>query len=137
MNTGPILIVDDDTDDREFLQTAWEKLKYANPLVFLSHGEEVLHYLKSTKQKPFLILCEVNIPKMDGFQLKANIQQDSIIKYKAIPFIFWSSEVSAAQIQKAYDLGTNGFFVKEGRIADIAQSLSDIVTYWLKSKVPQ
>jgi CheY-like chemotaxis protein len=137
MNNGPILIVDDDPDDWEFLQEAWNELDFLNPLLFFQNGEDVLQYLKSDKQKPFLILCDVNIPKMDGFELKNELLKDRSTNYRSIPFVFWSTEVSKSQIQKAYDLGVNGFFVKENNFNGIKQSLIDIVKYWFNSKTPE
>lgn len=136
MNTAPIVILDDDEDDRQLLQDAWRDLGYPNPLLFLNTGEELLRYLSSGGVIPFLILCDVNIPKMDGFELKAKLLEDSSTNYKSIPFVFWSSEVSNKQIQKAYDLGVNGFFVKGNTFDEIKESLVDIVNYWQKSKVP-
>ena len=137
MNDGPILIVDDDTDDRAFLEDAWQDLEYQNELIFFKNGKDVLDYLTSEKITPFLILCDVNIPKMDGFQLKEKIRESSLTNYKSIPFVFWSTTVSKSQIQKAYDLGVNGFFVKDTTFKEIKQSLIDIVKYWQKCKVPE
>jgi CheY-like chemotaxis protein len=137
MNNAPILIVDDDRDDREFLQDAWKDLEFANPLIFFNNGQEVLDYMKSDEITPFLILCDVNIPRMDGFALKEKLREDPSTHYKSIPFIFWSTTVSKPQIQKAYDLGVNGFFLKENSFGEIKDSLIYIVKYWLKSKVPE
>jgi len=137
MNNAPILIVDDDTEDMEFLNDAWNELKFDNPLIFFNNGGEVLNYLKSEKEKPFLILCDVNIPKMDGFALKEKLLENDDMKYKSIPFIFWSSQASKSQIQTAYDLEGNGFFLKENNLEDLKKSLISIVQYWLKSKVPE
>ena len=136
MTGAPILIVDDDADDRELLQDAWNELEFAHPLVFLATGEEVLRHLKNEKISPFLILCDVNIPKMDGFALKAKILEDKTTNYRSIPFVFWSSQASTVQIQKAYDLGGNGFFIKDNNFDGLKQSLIDIVSYWLKSQTP-
>ena len=137
MNDGPILIVDGDEDDRELLKEAFSDLGYKNPLLFLSNGNAVLAYLDSNKKTPFLILCDVNIPGMDGFQLKAKLLEQSTTNYKSVPFVFWSSRVSRAQVQHAYDLAVNGFFVKEDTFEEIKVSLSRIVDYWARSKVPE
>jgi len=137
MNEGPVLIVDDDEDDKKFLEEAWKELNYPNELLFFKNGNDVLHYLQAKEHVPFLILCDVNIPKMDGFQLKERILNNGKTHYKSIPFVFWSSMVSNAQIQKAYDLGVNGFFVKDSNFNDLKESLIDIVNYWAKSKVPE
>ena len=136
MNNGPVLIVDDDSDDRQLLEDAWQEIGFPNELIFFNTGEEVLHHLHTEKSVPFLILCDVNIPRMDGFALKAKLLEDTTMNYKSIPFVFWSSEVSNKQIQQAYDLGVNGFFVKGNTFEEIKQSLQDIVNYWQKSKVP-
>jgi CheY-like chemotaxis protein len=137
MNYAPVLIVDDDGEDREFLQEAWNELNFKNPLLYFKNGNEVLQYLQSENTKPFLIICDVNIPVMDGFELKKKLLEDRTMNYKSIPFVFWSSQVSKTQIQKAYDLGANGFFVKENNLRDLKQSLFEIVMYWLKSKTPE
>ncbi len=137
MNSGPVIIVDADADDKEFLNEAWKELEYPNPLLFFNNGKQVIDYLKSEKQIPFLILCDVNIPGMDGFELKKKILEDMSMNYKSIPFVFWSSQVSQSQIEKAYDLGVNGFFVKDIKFKELKQSLRVIVNYWSKSKVPQ
>jgi CheY-like chemotaxis protein len=136
MNTGHILIVDDDDDDKQLLEDAWKDLKYPNKLIFFKNGFDVLNYLQTNEQVPFLILCDVNIPKMDGFELKEKIWNDGKTRYKSIPFVFWSSMLSNAQIQRAYDLGVNGFFLKDSNFNDLKKSLVDIVNYWAKSKVP-
>ncbi len=136
MNEPPILSIDDDTDDRDLLQDAWRELNFLNPLIFFSTGNEVLQYLRAEKVGPFLILCDVNIPKMDGFALKAKLLEDPKLNYKSIPFVFWSAQASPAQIQKAYDLGGNGFFIKDNNFKDLERSLIDIVNYWLKRKTP-
>jgi CheY-like chemotaxis protein len=135
MNKGPVLVVDVDPEDRELLHDAWDELGFPNALIFLSNGDEVLQYLRSGNI-PFLILCDVNIPRMDGFELKKQILEEPEMNFKSIPFVYWSNEASKAQIQKAYELGGNGFFVKDNTFHDMKQSLIDIVRYWRNSKTP-
>ncbi len=136
MNTAPVLIVDDDLDDRDFLQEAWTELGMENTLVFFSNAEDALVYLQAGHQPPFLILCDVNLPRMDGFELKRKIYENIEMNYQSIPFVFWSSQPSKAQIQKAYDLGGNGFFVKDNNFDALKQSLYEIVQYWRKCITP-
>jgi CheY-like chemotaxis protein len=137
MSNAPIIIVDDDSDDRDFIQEAWKEMQYQNPLLFFKNGEEVLHFLTTEAVTPFLILCDVNLPKMSGFELKEKLRQLPSTRYTSIPFVFWSSVISNAQIQRAYDLGVNGIFIKDHSFAGLKQSLTDIVNYWIKSKVPE
>ena len=136
MNTEPILIVDGDKDEWEFLQDAWEGLEYPNQLIFFSDAEEVLSYLQKEKITPFLIICDVNLHKMSGFELKKKLLEDNLINYKSIPFVFFSNTATKAQIEKSYDLGSNGFFIKGKNMEEIKNTLVDIVNYWERSKSP-
>ena len=136
MNTEPILIVDGDKDEWEFLQDAWEGLEYPNELIFFSDAEEVVSYLKKEKIIPFLIICDVNLHKMNGFELKKKLLEDNLINYKSIPFVFFSNTATNAQIEKSYDLGSNGFFIKGRNMEEIKNTLIDIVNYWERSETP-
>jgi CheY-like chemotaxis protein len=137
MNDGPVYIVDDDPDDREFIKDIWKELNYNNKLIFFDDGEAVLRHLKTSPIVPFLILCDVNIPRMDGFELKKRLYEDDSLFYRSIPFVFWSSQLSKEQIKNSYDLGGNGFFIKESTMNGLKTSLIEIMQYWLKSKVPE
>jgi CheY-like chemotaxis protein len=137
MTNGPILIVSSDDEDKELLEEAWKDLGFPNKLVFFNNGNDVLEYLDSGKTTPFIILCDVNMPKMNGFELKEKILEDETMQYKSIPFVFWSEQAPKSQVEKAYDLGGNGFFIKGNTFSEIKKSLADIVHYWLKSKMPE
>ena len=137
MNTAPILIVDDDTDDWEFLEEAWKELEFTNQLKFFKNAKEVLNYLKEEEVIPFLIISDVNLPGQDGFQLKKKLLEDDTMNYKSIPFVFFSNSASDEQVKKSFDLGSNGFFIKGKNIQEIKNNLSDIVKYWQKSKTPE
>lgn len=137
MNTQPIFIVDDDKDEWEFIQDAWEELEYKNQLIFFSNAEDVLNYLKQEKVVPFLIISDVKLNKMSGFDLKKKIFEDISINHKSVPFVFFSNTATTAQIEKSYDLGSNGFFIKGQNMEEIKNTLKDIFNYWQKSKTPQ
>jgi CheY-like chemotaxis protein len=136
MTDAPIIVVDDDNDDNDILQEAWNNLGFKNPLVFFDSGEKALEYLKTQNVVPFIILSDVNLPKMDGFELKEKLLENAELNYLSVPFIFWSTTASETQIKKSYDLGGNGFFLKGNDFEGIKQSLVDIVNYWKNSKTP-
>lgn len=137
MNTGPILIVNDDLDDQDFFKEAWKELEFTNQLKFFTNAKEVLNYLKQEKTLPFLIISDLYLHDMNGFELKKKLLEDSSLNYKTIPFVFFSDTASNAQIEKSYDLGSHGFFIKGKNIKEIKNTLADIVKYWQKSKAPQ
>src|SRR3712207_3590427 len=100
----PIYIVDDDEDDNEFIASIWSDLGYSNELKFFTSGKQLIDLVKSDTQVPFIIICDVNLPIMNGFEIKEQLLSDPATRYKTIPFIFWSNSASTAQIKKAYDL---------------------------------
>jgi DNA-binding NarL/FixJ family response regulator len=73
---------------------------------------------------------------MDGFTLREKIANEQLLHYKSIPFVFWSTAASNEQVQKAYDKGAHGFFLKGSSYSDIKNSLLLIMSYWTQSKVP-
>jgi FixJ family two-component response regulator len=101
MNTNAIYIVDDDGDYDEHIIEAFEDLGIKNQVKFFRSAEEVLKQLKSNTEIPFIIISDVNLPGTDGFQLREKVLNETSIKDKSIPFIFWSTTASDAQIKKA------------------------------------
>ena len=137
MNTDPVYIVDDDEDDNELIRDIWKELHYNNPLLFFRNGQAVLDHLQRGETPPFLILCDVNIPRLDGFALKEKLLEDASNNYKSIPFIFWSSLASDQQIKKAYDLAAHGFFIKGNTYTALKEEINTMMAYWYKSKAPE
>ena len=133
---GPVYIIDDDLDDQEFILEIFEELQIKNKLFFFNSSREVLIHLKTVETTPFLILCDVNIPQMDGYELRRNLLEDKKLVYKTIPFIFWSNVASNNQIKKAFDLSVHGFFIKGKNYEELKNSLKIIFAYWQESQHP-
>lgn len=136
MENNSIWIIDDDTDDQELIQEIMRELNVDNKVVFFQTADECLRRLESEKTAPFLIMCDVNIPGMDGFTLRENLLQKSDKKYHSVPFIFWSSFASDQQIAHAYRLRAHGFFIKEAEFDVWKESFATIIRYWKKSRMP-
>jgi len=88
-----ILIVDDEPDSLLYLRTVLEEEGYT--IIEASTGEEAL---KMTRQKPDLILMDIRMPKMDGFQVCKQLKQD--IEYHNIPIILFSTLLTNQQIEQ-------------------------------------
>jgi|SRR5688500_9890043 len=136
MNSNPIYIVDDDTEDEDLIREAFEELGINNQLKFFSSAESVLNQLKKETEVPFIIISDVNLPKMDGFQLREKILNEAAVKDKTIPFIFWSTSASEAQIKRAYDLSVHGFFLKGRSFKELKEKIHEMVAYWSDSLAP-
>jgi CheY-like chemotaxis protein len=137
MNTKePIIIVDDDVDDHFIFQEIATNMKLSNTLIFFRNGLEALHYLQKTTQRPFIIFCDLNMPTMDGLQLRREINNDEELKRKSIPFVFFTTAATSSQVQEAYDLTVQGFFLKESSFLKTEQTFKLILDYWDTCKHP-
>ncbi len=82
-------------------------------------------------------MCDVNLPSQDGFAIRKQLIADKDLKYKSIPFIFWSTDASEKQIQFSYDLPAQGFFFKPSNFVDLCSTFKTILDYWTKSQHPK
>jgi CheY-like chemotaxis protein len=136
MNTNPIYIVDDDKDDEDLIKEAFKDLGITNELRFFSTAEGVLYELSNNTVVPFVIISDVNLPRMDGFQLREKVLEGASIRDKSIPFIFWSTSASDAQVKRAYDLAAHGFFLKGRTYNELKQKIQEMIKYWSDSLTP-
>lgn len=134
---NPILVLDDDVDDLELIEEAGKTLQIPNQFLFFKDGEELRAYLHQSAVSPFLILCDVNMSKSTGFEVRKLLMDDAAVKYKSVPFIFWSNHASEKQIQYAYDLPAQGFFFKSENFKSLCATLQIIVAYWKHSQHPK
>jgi CheY-like chemotaxis protein len=137
MDKHPIYIVDDDEEDHELLQEIWSELDIPNELVFYTEGRQLINQLKSNSAVPFIIICDLNLPRMDGFEIREILYNDPETRYKTVPFIFWSNSAVEMQIKKAYDLGAHGMFIKGSNAQEIKNTFIKIVDYWKSSLKPK
>lgn len=131
---NPIIIVDDDQDDQFLMKKVCEKLGVANDVLFFDDGRDALEYLRITHDKPFIIISDINMPVINGFELRREIIKDTTLREKSIPFIFFSTAASPSQIREAYQLTVQGFFVKETSMSQIEETLRMVFDYWTKCK---
>lgn len=127
---GPILIIEDDEDDQYMINLALERLSIANPRLFFSNGQEALTYLEATTELPFLILCDVNMPMMNGLELRQYITDHEILKRKSIPFVFLTTASNPELVRAAYDETVQGFFKKAATYESLQEQIRLIIAYW-------
>lgn len=133
---GPIIILEDDPEDREILESAFQKLGVTNILRFFEDGKDVLQYLRETPEQPFLIISNVRLIGTDGFEVRQQIQDDPYLRKKGIPFIFLSIDARKEVVEKAYELTVQGFFEKQNTLEGLERDLSMIISYWEQCKHP-
>jgi len=133
---GEIIIVEDDQDDRDFLADIFESLKITNKVVFFEDPTKVVPYLSKVEVKPFMVLSDINMPKMDGYELRNIILNDDLLNKKCIPYIFLSTSKDPENIHRAFALSAHGYFRKEENFKTYLDVIGNIISYWKMSQRP-
>ncbi|MFN2440604.1 MAG: response regulator [Chitinophagaceae bacterium] len=108
---SPIVILEDDDEDRSLFQEIFTQLGFENQLRFFSEASEALSYLEKTNEKTFLILSDMSLLGMTGIEVKKAINDNETLRKKAIPFIFYTSSSDKYTVSKAYfDMMVQGYF---------------------------
>lgn len=127
---GPIISIEDDEDDQYLIGRIIEALNVPNEVRFFSNGQEALHYLEVTSEQPFLILCDVNMPIMNGLELRKRMNKSEYLRRKCIPFVFLTTAANRELVDLAYDETVQGFFKKSTDYAKFQEHISLIINYW-------
>lgn len=133
---GPIVVIEDDEDDRELIAIVFKELDYKNEVVFFKDGVGALEYLQDDRIYPFIILSDVNLPKLNGFELRKMVHTNEGLSAKCIPYIFFSTSVNKKAVYDAYVMSVQGFFLKPNTIESLKETLSSIVEYWKRCYSP-
>lgn len=126
---GPILIIDDDADDREFFKEALSDL-VSNEIVLLKDSTLVVDYLCQEDCHPFLIISDISMPKMNGFELRDAMLQEAQIVEKKIPFLYFTGAWNEFTSEEAFKRPINGFFHKPNSMETLKEVLEDLIDYW-------
>jgi len=133
---GPIVIIEDDTDDQEVLSDIFKELNYNNKLIFFADSVQALEYLIETDIEPFLVLSDINMPKLNGMELREKIHNNEDLRLKSIPYLFFSTSAEQRHVIDAYSRSIQGFFVKPTNYDKIKQIIVKIVEYWQECESP-
>ena len=133
---GPIIIIEDDDDDQELLMEVFQNLNYPNKLIFFGDGPAALDFLNKSDTLPFLILSDINLPKLDGFALRNKLKTDAALALKCIPYLFFSTALNQRVVVDAYSLSVQGFFVKQTSMKELEKTISIIMEYWKRCAAP-
>ena len=107
---GSILVVDDDAEIRQVLQTVLEHA--GHQVIVALDGEDALRLLQ--QQRPLLVLLDLMMPRMDGLDVIRAMREDPALKnISVIAFTALSSQLIEKEL---FDLGVQGFMRKPIRI---------------------
>jgi CheY-like chemotaxis protein len=134
--SGPIIIIEDDLDDQAFLSEVFEQLDYKNKIIFFDDGEQALEYLTSSDVEPFIVFSDINMPKLNGIELREKIHENEDLRLKSIPYLFFSTVAEQKHVIDAYSKSVQGFFIKPSNFTELVDTIKTIVEYWQKCVSP-
>jgi CheY-like chemotaxis protein len=134
--SGPIVVIEDDLDDQLLLEETFKVLNYPNKVMFFSDGYEALAYMESEDVRPFLILSDINMPKINGLELKKRIHNNEALKIRCIPYLFFTTGAQRKAVYDAYSMSAQGFFIKPTNMKNLENTLRKIIEYWQECYSP-
>ena len=134
--TGPIIVIEDDIDDQEILVEIFNDLGYVNKIIYFSDGNDALDFLNKSDVLPFLILSDINMPRINGFELRNKIFTNEQLQTKCIPYLFFSTSATKKAVIDAYALSVQGFFIKPASVKELENTIRKIVEYWQECIAP-
>ena len=134
-----ILLVEDDDGDAKAVARAFRRAKVANPIVRARDGVEALEILRGNPSQhrmepPFVILVDINMPRMDGHQLVQTLRADPDLR-EHIAFMLTTSR-DVDDIGRAYENNVAGYIVKEDAGHDFLRLANTLEMYWTLVQKP-
>ena len=128
-NQVTLFVVEDDDVDYIAIQRSLQHLKILNPLVRATDGQEALEMLQSKSiQHPFIMLLDLQMPRMTGLELLSTIRNNSDFK-DTIVFILTTSD-DESDIVASYQHNVAGYFVKDEVDKEFFDVISLLDGYW-------
>ena len=134
-----ILLVEDNRHDAELTMRALTKSELRNRLHWVEDGVEALDFIRGTgpyhgrdpNQFPKLILLDLKMPRLNGLDVVRELKSDE--RTRAIPVVVMTSSNQSRDIAESYRLGVNGYVTKPIHFMDLAEAISQIAIFWLRT----
>lgn len=127
---GKVLIVDDETHIRKFVSLLIKSLGGYSLILQASNGEEALQIYE--REKPELVLLDVNMPRVDGLETLRNLKQFDA----SCTVVMLTSLVNRHTVEVCLQLGAVGYLRKDNLPDDITAQLQKIIRDTFQSKRP-
>jgi chemotaxis family two-component system response regulator Rcp1 len=132
-NSRQILLVEDNRGDAKLALEALKVGRLRYEVQVVENGEQAISFLRREGEyvnaaRPDLILLDLNLPKMNGRQVLADIKTDEDLK--RIPVVVFTVSIAEEDILRAYDLHANCFITKPFDIEQLFKTVRSIEDFW-------
>jgi CheY-like chemotaxis protein len=137
MTQKPILLVEDNKDDEMLTLRAFRKNHILNEVVVARDGVEALDYLFGTgahegrnlSVMPQVILLDLNLPRISGFDVLRRLRQDE--RTKLLSVVVLTSSKEDEDIVRSYSLGASSYVRKPVDFAEFTEAIKTLGLFWL------
>ena len=136
-----ILLVEDDPGHARLIEKNLRRSNITNDIVRFESGHNALDYLfktgkyeRNSHASPVLVLLDLNLPGMDGYQILQQMKQDE--RTKRVPVVILTTTDDAREVDKCYDLGCNVYITKPVDYAQFSQAIRKIGLFLSVVTVP-
>jgi CheY-like chemotaxis protein len=137
-----ILLVEDDPGHAVLIEKNLRRAGIANTIVTLNDGQKAMDFLfkkdgyqNNLRPAPLLILLDLNLPVLDGYQVLKNIKENE--HTKRIPIIVLTTTDNPSEVAKCYKLGCNAYVTKPVDYEEFSKALQNLGLLLSIVKVPQ
>lgn len=131
-----ILLIEDNPDDVVLTQMALANSGFQHELIQFTDGEEALNYLfhkgpyasLRPQDRPDLILLDLKMPGIDGFELLQTIKADA--HTRIIPVVVLTISDADEDVLRSYELGASSCVRKRVHIKEFEETIRDMLAYW-------
>jgi CheY-like chemotaxis protein len=129
-----ILLVEDNPGDVRLTREGLREGKVRNNLSVVDDGVKALAFLRREGEyaqapRPDLILLDLNLPRLSGREVLAEIKRDP--QFKSIPVVILTSSKAEQDIVKAYELAANCYITKPVDLDQFITVVKSIEDFWL------
>jgi len=127
-----VLVVEDDPDDRQFIEWAFRECEHAVDLRVEESGEDALELLTlgRPRPRPAVILLDLTLPGRGGLATLRDLRRD--LSLRTIPVIVFTGSDADQDITRCYELGANSYFTKPCTLEGYRNIIRILETYWLQ-----
>ena len=123
-----VCLIDDDPDHVLIITRAIREIGDASFVHAVSDGEEAMAWLRTSETVPDLILLDINMPGLSGFDVLMALKAD--IRLRTAPVVMLTSSDASEDVARAYELGASGYISKPSYLQDLRAVLGNTLLYW-------
>ncbi|HEV3163323.1 MAG TPA: response regulator [Isosphaeraceae bacterium] len=130
-----ILLVEDSETDAKIIDRALREAKIKHRLTVIRNGRQALDYLvaltdpgTSADLEPDLVLLDLNLPGLDGYQLLTRVKSDPVLR--VLPIVVLSTSNREEDVLQSYQAGANTFIQKPGEYPRYRELVVTLRRYW-------